>query len=37
MFGSTREDDYSSKEDLYSLELDFMDTYVASVLFRTLG
>ena len=31
------EDDYPRKEDLYSPELDFMDTYVASVLFKTLG
>ena len=31
------EDDYLSKEDLYSLEFDFMDTYMANVLFRTLG
>ena len=31
------EDYYPSKENMYSPELDFMDTYVASVLFRTLG
>ena len=31
------EDDYPSKEDFYSPELYFMDTYMASVLFRTLG
>ena len=33
MCGSYGDDGYSSNEDLYSPELDFMDTCVASVSF----